>query len=146
MLYAWYDGRDKIVNSFMIELHDATRSEQIRNVTSFVGEDVTGSFGILAGHARMMSSLIIGLARFRVGASSWQYLALPGAVLYFHDNVLTLSTRRYLLDDDYMRISQSLQQQLLAEEEQLHTMKKSLHHMEEEVLKRLWEISRKGAI
>ena len=92
-----------------------------------------------------MTSLIIGLARFRVGNEAWQYLALPGAVLYFHDNVLTLSTRRYLLDDDYMRISQALQQQLLAEEEKLHTMKESLHHMEEEILKRLWKKGRKDA-
>ena len=91
----------------------------------------------------MMASLIIGLARFRIGEKAWQYLALPGAVLYFHDNVLTLSTRHYLRDNDYMRVSQALQQQLLAEEEKLHTMKKSLHHMEEEVFKRLWEMGQK---
>jgi F-type H+-transporting ATPase subunit epsilon len=57
--------------------------------------------------------------------------------------VLTLSTRRYLLDDDYMRISQSLQQQLLTEEEQFHTMKTSLHRMEEAMLQRLWEMGRR---
>jgi len=114
-------------------------------VTSFVGEDASGSFGILAGHARMVTSLLIGLARFRSADGPWRYLALPGAVLYFHDNVLTLCTRRYLLDDDYLRISQALQQQLLAEEEKLHTMKESLQRMEEAVLKRLWEADRKGA-
>jgi len=128
------------VKSFTLRLQDATQSEKIAGVTSFVGEDASGSFGILAGHARMMASLIIGLARFRVGEEAWQYLALPGAVLYFHDNVLILSTRHYLRDNDYMRVSQALQQQLLAEEEKLHTMKKSLHHMEEEVFKRLWEM------
>ena len=132
------------MKSFSLRLQDATHSEEMAGVTSFVGEDASGSFGILAGHARMMSSLIIGLARFRIGEGSWQYLALPGAVLYFHNNMLTLSTRHYLLDDDYMRISQALQQQLLAEEEKLHTMKESLHRMEEEVLKRLWEMGRKG--
>jgi F-type H+-transporting ATPase subunit epsilon len=57
--------------------------------------------------------------------------------------VLTLSTRRYVLDNDYMRISQTLKQQLLEEEENLYTMKKSLHNMEEEVLKRLWEMYRR---
>jgi F-type H+-transporting ATPase subunit epsilon len=133
------------VKTFTLALHDATRSEEIPDVTSFVGEDSSGSFGILAGHARMMTSLIIGLARFRIGEDTWKYLALPGAVLYFRDNLLTLSTRRYLLDEDYMRISQALQQQLLTEEEQLHTMKESLHRMEREVLKRLWEMGREGA-
>lgn len=132
------------MNTFMLELHDATRSEKIENVTSFVGEDKSGSFGILAGHARFMTSLIMGLARFRVAEANWQYLALPGGVLYCHDNVLTINTRRFLLDDDYLRISQALQQQLLAEEEQLHSIKKSLHQMEEEVFKRLWEMGRTG--
>jgi F-type H+-transporting ATPase subunit epsilon len=126
-----------------MRLQDATRAEEIDGVTSFVGEDNSGSFGILAGHTRMLTTLIIGLARFRTGTDAWQYLAVPGAVLYFQDNVLTLSTRRYLLDDDYMRISQSLQQQLLTEEEQFHTMKTSLHRMEEAMLQRLWEMGRR---
>lgn len=132
------------MNTFTLLLHDATRSETIPGVSSFVGEDVSGSFGILAGHFRLMTSLVIGLARFRCGDQPWQYLALPGAVLYFYDNKLVLSTRHYLLDNDYMRISQALQQQLLAEEETLHNLKASLHQMEKEVLKRLWEMGRRG--
>ena len=130
------------MNSFSLRLQDATHSEDIDGVTSFVGEDASGSFGIEAGHARMMTSLIIGLARFRVGESHWHYLALPGAIVYFDANRLTLSTRRYLMDDDYMRISQALQQQLLSEEEKLHSIKQSLHQMEQEVLKRLWDMGR----
>ena len=131
------------MNSFNLHLQEAIRAEKITGVTSFVGEDASGSFGILAGHSRMLTALVTGLARFRVGADAWQYLAMPGAVLYFKDNVLTLSTRRYLLDTDYMRISRALQQQLLAEEEQLHAMKTSLHRMEESMLKRLWKMGRK---
>jgi len=131
------------VKSFTLRLQDATHSEDIAGVTSFVGEDASGSFGILAGHARMIASLIFGLARFRIGENAWQYLALPGAVLYFHDDLLTLSTRHYLRDNDYMRVSEALQKQLLVEEEKLHTMKKSLRRMEEEVFKRLWEIGHK---
>jgi F-type H+-transporting ATPase subunit epsilon len=128
------------MKTFTLRLQDATHAETFNGVTSFVGEDATGSFGILAGHARMMASLVIGLARFRVGDAGWQYLALPGAVLYFNDNTLTLSTRHYLRDDDYMRVSKALGQQLLAEEAKLQSMKKSLHRMEEEVLRHLWEI------
>lgn len=131
------------MKTFTLRLQDATHSEEITGVTSFVGEDASGSFGILAEHARMMTSLIIGLARFRIGEDTWKYLAVPGAVLYFHGNELTLSTRRFLLDDDYMRISQALRQQLLAEEDTLHAMKQSLRQMEEEALKRLWELGRR---
>jgi F-type H+-transporting ATPase subunit epsilon len=133
------------VRTFTLRLQDATHAQQIDGVTSFVGEDASGSFGILAGHARLIAALVIGLARFRVGEQPWTYLALPGAVLYFDQEVLTLSTRRYLIDDDYRRVSQALQQQLLIEEEGLHSMKESLHRMEEEVLRHLWEMSREGA-
>jgi F-type H+-transporting ATPase subunit epsilon len=132
------------MKSFTLQLQDAAHIEQIEGVTAFVGEDTSGSFGILAGHARMMTSLVFGLARFRIGKAPWQYLALPGALLYFKDNTLSLSTRRYLVDDNYERISAILQEQLVAEEAELSTMKKSLHHMEEEILSRLWEMGRKG--
>ena len=134
------------MRTFTLILQDATHTQQTKQVTSFVGEDATGSFGILAGHARMMTSLVFGLARFRTGENAWQYLALPGAVLYFNNNELSLSTRRYLVDDDYERISIALHEQLLAEENELRELKKSLHHMEEEVLKRLWEIGHEGGL
>jgi F-type H+-transporting ATPase subunit epsilon len=134
------------MKTFTLILQDATHTQRIEQVTSFVGEDATGSFGILAGHTRMMSSLVFGLARFRTRENAWQYLALPGAVLYFNDNELSLSTRRYLLDDDYERISIALHEQLLAEENELRELKKSLHHMEEEVLKRLWDIGHKSGL
>ena len=130
---------------FNLILQDATRREEIKEVTSFVGEDVSGSFGILAGHARFITCLVVGLARFRVGEQPWQYLALPGAVLYFHSDELILSTRRYLLSSDYRQVSRALQQQLLAEEEALLTIKESLRRMEEEVLKDLWKMGRRDA-
>jgi F-type H+-transporting ATPase subunit epsilon len=131
---------------FTLALQDASHIERINGVTSFVGEDASGSFGILAGHARMMTPLVFGLARFRIDRNPWQYLALPGAVLYFRDNELSISTRHYLIDGDYERISNSLQEQFVAEETELHAMKKSLHQMEEQLLKRLWETTRQGEL
>lgn len=132
------------MKAFALILQDATRTQRIERVTSFVGEDASGSFGILAGHSRLMTSLVFGLARFRTGEDAWQYLALPGAALYFNNNELSLSTRRYLLDDDYERISAALHEQLLAEENELRELKKSLHRMEEQVLRRLWDIGSRG--
>lgn len=132
------------MKTFTLLLRDSAHSEQISNVRAFVGEDTSGSFGILANHDRMMTALIIGLARFRTVESDWQYLAMPGAILYFTDNVLALNTRHYLRDDDYTRISAALQDQLLAEEEQLHATRESLRRMEESLLKRLWELGYRG--
>ena len=132
------------MSGFKLKLQDATRTEVIDGVSSFIGEDASGAFGILAGHARLMTVLVFGLARFRIGQRDWQYLALPGAVLYFDKDLLTLSTRHFLLDSDYLRISTALQQELLAEEETLQSMKESLHRMEEEVLKRLRGVGQRG--
>ncbi|MFO7527467.1 MAG: F0F1 ATP synthase subunit epsilon [Marinobacter sp.] len=130
------------MNTFNMRLQDATHSEEIQGICSFVGEDASGSFGIMAGHSRALFVLTMGLARFRVEDQSWQYLAMPGAVLYFRDNLLTVSTRRFLVDSDYDRISEALRRQLLAEEEQLHSLKESLHNMENAVLRRLWQLGR----
>jgi F-type H+-transporting ATPase subunit epsilon len=133
------------MRTFRLSLCDATRRETFEEVISFVGEDASGSFGILAGHARLMTALLFGLARFRRADGHWRYLAFPGALLYFVNDELSISTRRYLLDDDYERISAALQEQLLAEEEGLSVMKESLHRMEEELLRRLWEMHRAGS-
>jgi F-type H+-transporting ATPase subunit epsilon len=132
------------MNTFTLLLQDAKRSESIDAVASFAGEDASGGFGILAGHARMLTTLVTGLARYRHAGGEWQYLAMPGAVLYFCDNTLTLSTRRYLRDSDYQRISRALREQLLAEEDKLRVTRDSLRRMEESLLKQLWEVGRQG--
>ena len=130
------------MKTFTLLLQDATHAEKIEDVSSFVGEDISGSFGILADHTRMMTTLVMGLARYRIGEEPWQYLAQPGAVLYFQNNLLTITTRHYFRDQDYMRISSALQQKLLSEEEELQSVKHSLQHMEEEILKHMWELRR----
>lgn len=133
---------DQEMKTFTLTLQDTTHTKEFKGVTSFVGEDSSGSFGILPGHARMMTSIVIGLVRFRIAQENWQYIATPGALLYFNKETLTLSCRHFLIDADYMRISAALEKQLLEEESQLRVQKQSLRHMEEEVLKRLWEVDR----
>ena len=133
------------MSGFTLQLYDSRHGERIDGVSSFVGEDPSGSFGILPGHSRMMTTLVFGLARFRQGEEGpWQYLALPGAVLYFVDNTLTLVSRHYLIDEDYERISSRLADELVAEEEQLHELRESLRQMEEAMLKRMWELGQQG--
>ena len=130
------------MSSFTLQLHSATKSERIDELSSFVGEDGSGSFGLLPGHTRMMTSLAFGLARFRTHTGRWQYLALPGALLYFLDNALSISTEHYMISDNYEQICAALEQQVVREETEQLAAKKSLHQMEQELLKRLWESSR----
>jgi F-type H+-transporting ATPase subunit epsilon len=125
------------MKTFTIELRSATQCERIDGTVSFVAEDGSGSFGILAGHERMTTVLGFGLARFRLPDEDWQYIALPGALLYFAENRLCLCTRRYLRDVDLLRVSAALREQLLREEEGLLGMKQSLHRLEQEMFKRL---------
>jgi F-type H+-transporting ATPase subunit epsilon len=134
------------MNGFTLYLLDATHSEQIENVTSFTGEDATGSFGLLANHSRFMTVLSLGIAKFRVADGAWKYLAVPGGVVYFQNNRMTLCSYRFLMDDDYHRIHEALEQQLLADEEKLQAFKASLHHMEEKVFMQLWEMGKREVI
>jgi F-type H+-transporting ATPase subunit epsilon len=127
---------------FNLQLRDYQHQQRFEDTVSFVGEDASGSFGILAQHARMMTSLVFGLARFRRVEGSWTYLALPGGLAYFRDNTLSIVTRRFFLDDDYDRISRTLTEELLAEETKLSAIKQSLRHMEEDLLKQMWQMRR----
>ena len=130
------------MKSFVLHLQDTTRYERIDQVRSFVGQDDSGLFGILADHARMMTVLAFGLARYRTADDCWHFLAVPRALLYCVDNNLYVSTRRYIRDDDYGRISQALEEQLIAEETKLRSIKESVHRLEEEMFKRLWRLGR----
>ena len=132
------------MKTFTMHLQSTTQYERIDDVLSFVGEDDSGSFGILPGHARMMSLLGFGLARFRITHRDWEFLALPGGLAYFVDGQLYLNTRRYLRGKDYERLSVVLRKELLAEEEALREMKQSMRRLEEEMFKRLWKMKQSG--
>jgi F-type H+-transporting ATPase subunit epsilon len=133
------------MTGFPLILQSASQSERIEGVVSFVGEDDSGSFGILPGHARMVAVLAYGLARFRLAQGPWTYLALPGGVLYFVRNELRISTRRYFKDADYGRISGVLLDRLLGEEEEMRATRISLYRLEQEMFRRLRDMGRSTA-
>lgn len=132
------------MNSFVLHLQSGTQYERVDDAISFVAADESGSFGILAGHARMMTALATGLARFRTADGNWRFLALPGGLLYFVDNQLYVNTRHYLHDPDYKRISTAWREELEAEEEKLRTVTESLNRLQDEMLKRLWNLQREA--
>ena len=88
------------MSSFTLHLFSAERTERVDEVASFVGEDKSGSFGLLARHERFMTVLTFGLARLLLADGRREYLGFPGGLLYFIDNELRISTRRYLRDTD----------------------------------------------
>lgn len=132
------------MKTFTLHLQSATSSEEIAGVVSFVGEDASGGFGILPGHARLVAALAFGLARFRQEGGAWNFLALPGGVLHFVDGRLYIATRRYLRDADFGRISRLLHDELLREEDDLRVVKTRLRQLEDDMLRRLWRLKGGG--
>jgi F-type H+-transporting ATPase subunit epsilon len=128
------------MNTFILHLLAADRTDIIENVASFTGEDKSGSFGLLAQHDRFMTALTFGLARLALADGSREYLGFPGGLLYFVDNELRISTRRYLRDTDVARITQALTRELLEEEQALEQTRRKLHRLETEMLRRLAEL------
>lgn len=128
--------------SFQLQIQDAVQSQVFKGVTSFIGEDSSGRFGLLSGHARFMTSLKMGLSRFKDQNGVWNYIAAPCTLLYFRNNVLQLTARHFVIDQDYHRISRVLQQQISEQEALLAQQTRSLRRMEEAVLKRLWQLNR----
>lgn len=132
------------MKTFTLKLEGAFRTEDVANLVSFVGEDATGSFGIMANHARMMTFLNFGLAYFRYASGEKEFLALPGGLLYFVGNELKIHTRDYLRSTHYEEILSTLEHEFRAQEEALKSVKDSLHQLEEEVFRRLWKMKRGG--
>lgn len=130
------------MNTFRVQLLAAARSETLEGVASFVGEDSSGSFGLQAHHVRFMTVLTFGLARLRMAGSDWQYLGVPGALLYFVDNELRISTRRYVMGSDAGAIAGTLAREMAAEEQALAQVRRKLRRLEAEILERMAQLDR----
>lgn len=124
-------------------MQSATQYERIDGVASFVGEDATGQFGILASHERFITSLRPALARFRTAEDAWQYLALPGGALYFNRGELYISTGRYAKGGDYRQMRSTLRERIVAEEKGLQALRSSVRRLEHEMFRRLYELQRR---
>lgn len=128
------------MNTFTLHLFAADRTDTIAGVASFTGEDASGSFGLLAHHDRFMTALSFGLARVLLADGSREYLGFPGGILYYIDDELRISTRRYLRDTDVERITVALTRELLEEEQALAQTRRKLHRLEAEMLRRVAQL------
>ncbi len=132
------------MKTFRLHLMSMTRSELIPDVVRFTGHDAAGSFGILANAFRRMTVLVFGLAHFQDAAGNLEYLALPGGLLYFVGNELRITTTDFVRSSSLDEISAALDRELRQKEEELHTIKQSLHHLDEEILRRMFELKGTG--
>ena len=128
------------MNGFTLHLQSATQYQRVDDVASFVGSDGSGTFGLLPQHERFMTVVEFGLARYRGFDNVWYYLALPGALVYFVDNALYVSTRRYVVGDDCQRVAATLAETLRTEEHEILQLKGTLVKLEHEMMRRLWHV------
>jgi F-type H+-transporting ATPase subunit epsilon len=127
------------VRTFAIELSSQERYERVEDVVSFVGADRSGSFGILGGREPLATTLSWGLCSFRaVDTGTREYVAVPGAVLYyFAPEVLHICARLYLRDQDPERIIRRLMDEMHAEEESSRSMHALLRDLDRELMRQL---------
>lgn len=132
------------MNTFVLNLLDSRDAERFDQVAQFIGADDSGSFGVLAGHARMVAVLRYGLARFVDSAGRWRYLALPGGVLSFAGNELTLVTVRYFLGDERGSITRQLAAEMARTDSDVHRSRATLAEIEHSLVRRLGELGGRG--
>ena len=130
------------MSALVLHLESALRYERIEDIASFVGEDASGSFGLLPGHAPMATVLESGLARFRTATGPWQYVAAPGAVLRLAADGLHYTAHRYLRGDNPDALREALRAAHAAQAQETHEIGRSVHRLEQEMMRRLWLLSR----
>jgi F-type H+-transporting ATPase subunit epsilon len=133
------------VNVFNLHLFAANRYELIDQVVSFTAEDSSGRFGLQARHERFMTTLTFGLASLLRSESRREYLGLPGGVIYFVDNELRISTRRYVRGSDAASIAATVASEMLTEERELDETRRKLHRLEAEMVRHLSRLDREPA-
>lgn len=132
------------MSTFSLTVRDAGHELQFDAVESFVGADASGSFGVLANAEPLLAALAFGLARFRTADAKWHYLALPGAVLRFAGNRLSVTATHFLCSEDIDEMSAALDHELRAAESAAHVTKTAIRKMEQALMRKLWEMSRSG--
>lgn len=126
------------MRTFAIELSSEQSTERIEEAVSFTGRDETGSFGILGAHEPFATILSWGLCSFRTTASpAHRYLAVPGGVLLFSQDVLRICARRIVRGGDPEQIVKHLTDETRVEEEQTRELHELLKDLDRELLRRL---------
>nr|WP_321466432.1 hypothetical protein [uncultured Desulfobulbus sp.] len=132
------------MNTFHCILQDFSRQWDSERALSFIAQDPGGSFGLQARHETFVTCLQPGLARVRIEDEGWWYIAQPGAVVVFRDNVLRLSTSQFIHSRDRDQLIAQMEQVWQAADQGLRTTKTSYLQMEQALTRKLWEMNRQG--
>ncbi|WP_150047943.1 MULTISPECIES: F0F1 ATP synthase subunit epsilon [Methylomonas] len=133
------------MKTFCLDLLDSHGSARFEDVRQFIGADAGGSFGLLADHVPCVAVLRYGLARFQEANGAWHYLTMPGGVLRFADNRLTVTAVRYFLGDDPDLLCERLAEEMTRADSDIHAARATLSEIERSLMRRLAELTSHAA-
>ena len=94
----------------------------------------------------MVAVLRYGLLRFLNGTGVWHYAALPGGVLRFADNSLSIVASRFFLGNERAVLVDKLAAEMAREDSDIHSARATLAQIERTLMRRLGELSERGAL
>ncbi len=132
--------------SITLILLDGRSSNRIEPVASLVAQDASGQFGILPGHAALVTVLEPGLFRYRTGIEqTWSYGASAGGLLHCEpDGDLTqvrIVSRRFLLGDEPEALQTQLDDMLANERTLRLSTRDSVDRMDQAFYRRMQQLA-----
>ncbi len=125
-----------------VTLLDNESSSDLTGIVALSAEDASGSFTLLPGHMALLTILAPGLVRLRYESGALEFVGQPGSLLRVEAGKTTVTTRRLFRGEDAEAVLELMRRQLADEESRLLSTRATLKHMEDEVLRRIFEMDR----
>jgi F-type H+-transporting ATPase subunit epsilon len=106
-------------------------------VASVRAEDETGGFGILPGHADLLTVLRPSVLRWRRAEGPWQFVALHGGVLQLSRDHLRIATRAAAPGDDLAALEDGIRARAEAEADSARTTRSEQMRLQASVIRNL---------
>jgi F-type H+-transporting ATPase subunit epsilon len=130
------------MRTFNVEIASARRIERVDDAIAFAGRDASGSFTLLAGHARFVTALVRGIARVLVRDGPARWLAIDGGALRFVDNHLAVGTPRWFEGPEHHALRGAFEAEIASTDASERRMREHVAHLEEALNRRLWRVLR----
>jgi len=125
-----------------VTLLDNESSSDLTGVVALRAEDASGGFTILPGHIALLTILTPGLVRLGYENDEQEFVGQPGSLLRVEAGSVTLTSRRLFRGKDADAVLELMRHQLADEESRLRSTRATLKHMEDEILRRIFEMDR----
>lgn len=139
-----YEGRHAGMNTFAMTLYSAAQQTDYAQVIQFVGQDASGSFGVLAGAEDLLTMLPFGMVRFQTADLLWHYLAVPEAVLHFTANRMHVTASSFIVGDDRNRMTQLLDSTRHEQTQRVHSTRLSVQQLDQALMRKFLQTGRES--